>query len=415
MHDTQTGFFRTALSGLAFFFILAGYYMLRPLRDELGVRGGVEHLDWLFSATFMAVALCMAAYAWLSARISRHSIVSTMFAFVVFSLILFRFIGHEESAVYARGLFVWISVINMFLVSGFWSVMSDVYNTQAATRRFGIIAAGGTAGALAGPTIAAFVARFAAVENLLVTGAVCVGIAGILLHFAASGLRTRHAEPLTTEVWSGFTRLITDPRLRGLATMVVLNAVAVTFIYILQARLVAVEIPEVSDRVQFFAGIDLAVNGITILIQLGITAWLLRTIGVLWCVLLLPLFAISGFAVLAAWPLLIVTMTLTILLRATRFSLSGPAREILFTWLPASDRYRSRTAMDTLVYRASDVVGAWSITGLTALGLGTAGIAAVGVPLALCWAYICGFTVKHIRDGAVEANQSNRGAGYDTV
>lgn len=35
-----------------FFCILCGYYILRPLRDEMGVQGGVENLPWLFSATF---------------------------------------------------------------------------------------------------------------------------------------------------------------------------------------------------------------------------------------------------------------------------------------------------------------------------------------------------------------------------
>jgi len=53
-----------------------------------------------------------------------------------------------------RVFFVWLSVFNLFVVSVFWSFMSDVFDTGQATRLYGTIAAGGSCGAIAGPLLA---------------------------------------------------------------------------------------------------------------------------------------------------------------------------------------------------------------------------------------------------------------------
>jgi AAA family ATP:ADP antiporter len=208
----------------------------------------------------------------------------------------------------------------------------------------------------------------------------------------------------------GFERIVSDARLRGLASMVVLHAVLSTFVYLLQLRLVAGELSESAQRVQIFAGSDLAVNLLTVALQLGLTSRLLQRAGLAACVSVLPAIALAGTAALAAWPALAVVLVLNVLMRVAQFALTRPARELLFTSLPPLDRYRSRAALDTLVYRASDALGAWLVSGLGALGLGTAGVAAAGVPLSVLWLALSRRTVTIVSAGArVWAPQEREG------
>jgi AAA family ATP:ADP antiporter len=384
----------TLQGAAAFFCILCGYYLLRPLRDELGVRGGVEHLDTLFSLTFVATVAAMAGYVWLSARVARRRIVAVAFAAVCVSLIAFRgALAQGSDAASARALFVWISVINMFLVSGFWSVMSDAFELRSGARRFGLMAAGGTGGALLGPALATVLAPRVAAEDLLLVAAALVGVAAMLLHAVAAGVAADD-RTLASAPWRGFARIGTDPRLRGLAGMVVLHAVLSTFVYLLQARLVSEGIDASAQRLRLFAGSDLSINLITCALQLGATTLLLQRAGVVACVLAVPATALLGLASFSAWPVLAVVVVANVLMRVAQFAVTRPARELLFTLLAPVDRYRSRAALDTVVYRASDAAGAWLVSMLGVAGLGAAGVAAVGIPLAAVWLWLSARTAS---------------------
>jgi len=397
---------RAVLGAGAFFCILCAYYLLRPLRDELGVRGGADSLHTLFTGTFLAMIGAMAAYAWLSARVPRVWIVSGCFAFVCASLLAFRAAyAVADDAALARALFVWISVINLFLVTGFWSVMSDSFAMDVGLRRFGPIAAGGTAGALVGPAAAAAIAPHVGAADLLLPAAALIAIAAWLLYRVVRAAPADGERRLATAPWRGLGRIVSDPRLRGLAGMVVLHATLSTFVYVLQLRLVAAEVGESAQRMQVFAGSDLAVNLLTVALQLGLTSRLLQRAGLVTCVTVLPAIALAGTATLSVWPLLAVVLVVNVLVRVAQFALTRPARELLFTSLPPVDRYRSRAALDTLVYRASDAAGAWLVSGLGALGLGTAGVAAAGVPLSALWLAISRRTV-----GLVVAGEAARPA-----
>ena len=406
---------RALLGAAAFFCLLCAYYLLRPLRDELGVRGGVERLDTLFSITFCVMTGAIAAYVWLSARVARRWIVSASFAFVCVSLFAFRLgVGVVSDAAFARALFVWISVINLFLVSGFWSVISDSFDMNAGLKRFGPIAAGGTAGALLGPGAAAALAPHIQATDLLVPAAVLIAIAALLLHEIG---RTA-SEPerrLAQSSWRGLERIVLDPRLRGLGAMVVLHATLSTFIYLLQARLVAAGLAEPAQRVRLFASSDLAVNLLTLALQLGLTGSMLRRAGLVVSVTALPAVALLGTGMLSVRPALAVVVVVNVLLRVVQFAFTRPARELLFTSLPPADRYRSRATLDTLVYRASDALGAWLVSALGALGLGPAGIAAAGIPLAALWLELSRRTVGLICTGEAKETVRDRRIGSELV
>src|SRR6185503_8740492 len=165
---------RALLWSFAYFFsLLAAYYILRPLRDEMGVAGGVRNLQWLFTATFVTMLAAVPCYGALVARLPRRRFIPLVYHFFVANLALFWLLltlGVERETV-ARVFFVWISVFVLFAVSVFWSFMADVWRSEQGKRLYGFIAAGGSAGALAGPAITIGLAGTIGAVNLLIVAA----------------------------------------------------------------------------------------------------------------------------------------------------------------------------------------------------------------------------------------------------
>lgn len=142
-------------SFLYFFCLLSSYYILRPVRDEMGIQGGVQNLPWLFTATFFAMLAAVPLFGWLTARYPRRLVLPVVYWFFIGNLVLF-FIAFQLPAIRplaAHLFFVWVSVFNLFVVSVFWSFMVDLFSDEQGKRLFGFIAAGGTCGAVTGPAL----------------------------------------------------------------------------------------------------------------------------------------------------------------------------------------------------------------------------------------------------------------------
>ncbi len=129
--------------------------MLRPLRDEMGIAGGVRKLQWLFTATFVVMLAAVPVFGAMVARLPRRRFVPLVYHFFVVNIAIFWLLLTFDVAQVqvARVFFVWISVFNLFAVSVFWSFMADLFASGQGKRLFGFIAAGGSAGALLGPAL----------------------------------------------------------------------------------------------------------------------------------------------------------------------------------------------------------------------------------------------------------------------
>src|ERR1700754_1182770 len=169
-----------ALWSFAYFFaLLAGYYVLRPLRDQMGIAGGVKNLPWLFTATFLSLLVAQPLYGALVARLPRVRFIPIVYHFFVAHLALFWVLLtlDVERVFVARVFFVWVSVFNLFAVAVFWSFMADLFTSEQGKRLFGFIGAGGTAGALLGPVITIALAVPLGPHNLLIAAIVFLEIA----------------------------------------------------------------------------------------------------------------------------------------------------------------------------------------------------------------------------------------------
>jgi AAA family ATP:ADP antiporter len=384
-----------AWAWLFFFAVLSAYYVIRPIRDDMGVAGGVENLPWLFTASLTGMVLANPPFAYLVARLPRAQFVSWGYRFFALNLVVFfvllRGATGDTALWVGRAFFVWTSVFNMFVVSIFWSVMADVFSTAQSTRLFGFIGAGGTIGGIAGAAVTSWLVGPLGSANLLLVSVVLLEVAALAARrlFAAPRSEVDAARPAVSEaaiggsVWEGMRRSVTDSYLVNVTLNMLLFTVLTTFLYFQQATIVDAALTDRAERTRFFANIDLLVNTTELATQMFATGRLVRWVGVPVALALLPALSIPGFVWLALSPTIPVLMAFQVFRRSFNFSVARPAREMLFTVVPPGDRYKAKTFIDTVVYRAGDQVGAWAYALVAALGAGIAGISSVAVVLAV--------------------------------
>jgi AAA family ATP:ADP antiporter len=384
-------------SFLYFFCLLAAYYMIRPLRDEMAVQYGADRLQHLFSATFLTMVALIPAFGWVASRLPVQRLLPTVYAAVIALLVVFWVVlsGGADRVTVAPYFFVFVSVFNLFVISVFWSFMADLWNTEAARRLFGVISAGGSLGAIAGPAAARLLVGAVGLDGLLPASAATLGLAlacvGMLLRLSGRrGVLRRDDDPDAPRpgLWIGVIRVARSPYLLGIAVFVLSYTVLGTLLYFLQVQLVGEAITDSAERTRLFATVDLAVNTLTLLLQFFVTGPLLSRIGATAMLVALPLVSLAGFAALAQWTLLPVLVVVGVLRRAGEFAISKPTRETLFTVVDHDDKYQAKNVIDTVIHRGGDAASSWFAAGLKAAGLGLSGMAWVGVPIASAWLFV---------------------------
>lgn len=382
-------------SWLFFFSVLTAYYVLRPIRDDMGVAGGVQNLAWLFLGTLTGVALSNPAFGYLASRMTRQRLVTVSYRFFAANLVLFYFVFQSAAPGQlvwtGRGFFIWVAVFTMIANSLFWSVMADAYSTAQGRRLFGLIGAGGTIGAITGASLTSTLVGVIGHANLLLVSAALLELSAFaarqVFRTAVRGA-DRSEDVDSHEVVGGGTldglqHTVGSPYLRGIAIHLLFFTTLTTFIYFQQATIVDANITDRVERTRFFANVDLAVNVLALLTQSIATGHLVRLFGLTAALCYLPALSVVGFASLGTYATVPVLMTFQVLRRAGEFSIAKPSREVLFTVVPRADRYKAKNFIDTFVYRAGDQLSAWLYTALLALGLTVQGTSAVAVVLAI--------------------------------
>jgi AAA family ATP:ADP antiporter len=369
---------------------------LHPLRDAMGVAGGVDKLQWLFTATFLVMLAAVPLFGLAVAKLGRARLVPWVHrvlagcALVFFALMQGWF--GESPAIElwtARVFFVWTSVFNLFAVSLFWSVMADLFEAGDAKRLFGLISVGGSIGALLGPFLGGVLALWADPSLLLL-------LVALALELSLVCLRALHAAHPSIDVpppneaiggspFAGIAELLRSPALLSICAYVLLMTISSTVVYFVQARIVEREFSDPDERTAVFAGIDFAVNALTLIVQGLLAGRCIRRFGLGITLAVLPVLTLVGLLALALAPVLATLVAMQVVRRAGQYGLAKPAREVLFTKVDRSERYKAKSLIDTVVYRGGDALTGWAFAGLAALGLGLGGIALVFAPLAAGW------------------------------
>ena len=382
------------LAFVYFFSLLAGYSVLRPIRDQLGAATGVEKLPWLFSGTFAAMLLCVPAFGALAARLPRRRLVPITNRFFAFLTLAFwlSFVRGWAPGFSVPAFFIWVSVYNLFVVSVFWSLMADLFTHEQGTRLFGFIAAGGTTGALVGPVLIELLVRRIGTAHLLLISAALLEVAVWCVHglhrwtLRHHGQRQRSAEeqPLGGGVFDGVRVVFRSPFLLALCGYILLFTATQTFLYFEQVQIVARAATDAKTRTLFFARIDLAVHVTTLIVQAFVTSRVVKRLGVRFGIGFLPVITAICFVALALAPTLVVIAVVQGLRRAAHYGLERPAREVLFTVIPREQKYKSKNFIDTVVYRGGDALSAWASQAFASFGLGAVAVGSV----ALCGVWL---------------------------
>jgi len=396
----------SALASTAFFFfVLTALMVLRPVREALGMQSGLDAVRWLFVGTAVVTLAVNPVFGLLVSRFPRLYFISATYLFFAASLAGFWAVltlaPPAIGEVSGRVFYVWFSVFNLFSTMVFWALMADRFSIEQSKRLFGMIAVGGTLGAIFGPWLATVLAAPIGTANLMLVAILClllaIGCAWLVAHLQPERLTPAEAEdrngPPTVDehariggsAWEGFRAAARSPFLLGISGYVLILAVVATFLYFTRLAMVAELGDDLDLRTMWFARIELFTQVATLVLQLIVTGHLMKRLGVPLTLALLPVTVALGMIGLAVVGTLAALIFFEAAFRAVQRAIMRPARETLFTVVSREDKYKSKAFIDTSVYRGGDVVGAWTEGLLGRLGMGLAGLASLTVPLAVLW------------------------------
>lgn len=420
--NMEEGELPLALLAVAFhFFVLCGYFFLRPVREAMGVSRGMDDLRWLFVCTsFVSLAMVL-AFSGVVARSNRRRFIPIAYLFVIACLLVFSgllvwdglagggLIGSDSETTLSRWVgytfYVWLSAINLFTTSVFWAFMVDVFDVGQGKRLFAFIGIGGTLGALIGgaatTAISSLTTSTYLPAGLMLIGAGFFGLAILTMLALDRAALTSNRSRLTADTpvtadagaptpiggtfLDGARAVVTSPYLLGIGAWIVLMAVSNTMIYFTQANIVLDSADTFSQRVAGFAFFDALAQFITLFTQMFVTTHLIRRMGIGWTLAILPVVTMAGFAILSVWTLYGVMALFQAIHRATRYAVSRPSRETLFSVVPAADKYKAKPVVDVFLYRGGDVAGV-GVDGLfAALGFTLPMVAMATAPIAGVW------------------------------
>jgi ATP:ADP antiporter, AAA family len=381
---------------LYIFSVLSSYYIMRPIRDQMGVAGGVNNLQWLFTGTLIGMLVLNIPYAFLVKTLPRTRFITVTYRFFAANILLFAIALHfadaEQTIWIGRAFFIWISIFNLFVVSVFWALIVDTFNSEQGKRLFGFIAAGATIGAITGSSITATLARHVPTPFLLVGAIMLLEVAVFSVRHLSrlsEALNARPQEaagqPIGGGVLAGITHPFKSAYLANVSLFILLFAITATFLYFQQASLVRDNFHDRGAQTAFFAQIDLVVNVITLVVQLFFTGRIVGILGVGVTLAILPALTLLGFGALAALPAVSTLVVFQVLRRSSDYAIARPTREVLYTVVPREDRYKAKSFIDTVVYRGGDQVGAWAYALIAMTGFGSALMATIAIGLAVVW------------------------------
>nr|PZN85730.1 MAG: MFS transporter [Acidobacteriota bacterium] len=387
------------VAALYFFFVLTALMVLRPARDAIGMSGGLDAVRWLFIGTAIVTLAVNPVFGWLVSRFRRLVFIALTYGFFAVSLVGFYLLivlaPQAVGEVSGRVFYVWFSVFNLFSTMVFWALMADRFTLEQSKRIFGVLAVGGTLGAIFGPWLASVLAGRIGTPALMLVSAVFLGLSIGAAWLVArvqpevepgAGQRADDRAIIGGTAWSGVGAVFRSPYLLGISGYVLVMTIVATFIYFTRLQMVAAAADDIDTRTTIFAQIDLITQLATLVLQAVVTGHLMRRLGVSFALGLLPVVVAAGFVGLAAIGSFAMLIVFDAAFRAIQRAITRPARETLFTVVTREEKYKSKAFTDTFVYRGGDVIGAWTEGLLGRLGMGLVGLSSLAVPLAVAWA-----------------------------
>lgn len=406
------------------FVLMGSYYILRPVRDAMATVFGADRLQDLFTGTLILTLICSPVFAWVTDHFKLSRVLPGVFWFLILNLVAFSawFGTTPDSRWLAASFYWWFSVINLFMVSVFWSLMVDVFTPTQASRLLPAISASGSIGAIAGPLVASLF-----VKNVGVVGLLLLAAAGLVIVIALMQWLIREKRrlqelnqetqassmdrQLSGNLFDGFVTLFTSRYVMNQAVFMLLMTWIATIGYYLQTDLVAKAFADVASRTQALADIDLAVNIFSALVAAFGLSRFIKRFGVTGSLVLNPILMAVSFVLMALSPTLLMLQAMQVVRRVTQYAIARPSREICFTVVEQESRYKAKNILDVIVYRLGDFSAIWMQAGLRALGFGMGGALGFGLAASGVWAASAWTLGRQYEQRRGEMDAAARGTG----
>ncbi len=385
----------TLLAFLFFFCLLASYFILRSIRDAIGVAAGTANLPWLFTGTLIATLLANPLYATLVSRLPVRQFIPIVYRIFASLLIIFAAAVHwggtSQEKFLGPAFWIFISVFSLFVPSVFWGFMADTFHSEQGKRLYGFIGVGGTLGGMFGSKFTSLLATTVGTPMLMLMSVLMLELGVQVIRRFPPSFRaeTRDREEAKRSVggnsFAGITHVFSSSYLLGICLFMLLFTIGTTVLYFQQAEIVGARYADRESRTAFLANIDFYVQLLTVLAQLFISGRVIKWLGVGMTLAILPLMSVIGFGVLGVTSSLTLFVAFNVLRRAGNYAFANPGREVLFAVIPPEDKYKAKNFIDTFVYRSGDQIGAWSYAGLSAAGLAVSSIALIAAPMSAVW------------------------------
>ncbi len=393
---------RIVITGFMLLFcVLGGYFAVRPVRETIGTVLGREATQNLWVFTAIVAILIVPLYGWLVARVRRAVLIPAIYGFMVVAFLATAriFVGQAPDPLVAKIFYVAISVMNLLLVSMFWSLILEIISSEQSKRLIGIIAAGGTAGAFLGPMITALLVTRIGNEGVLYFGAAMYVMAIVLQRLlmiewrrmspdagAGPAHLSERERALGGNPFAGFMLVMRNPYLRGIALFIAGISAINTFLYFEQLELVEQKFEELAQRTQVFASLDFVVQFLVFLTQLFLTGLIATRLGVIVLLVTIPLVMVFGLTVYAAFGTFSVMAAAMVLRRWGEYAFIRPGREMLFSKVDKESKYKAKNVCDVAVYRIADAGFAQLKKVLDVIGMGGTAQALTAAAVAALWA-----------------------------
>jgi len=382
---------------------MLAYNILKPVRDALPPDWSDASLAWLWTYNFFFSLIAVSLYGYAVSRVRLKWLIPGVYSFFALSFVLF-YIGANSltnTEFVDKAFYLWISLFALFHISVFWSLMADLFSKQQAPRLFAFIASGASIGTIAGSIATLWLAKIVGTLNLMLIAALIlvaiVPLVGVLYRLKATRMQSAGpAESIegagTEEVvsgnpFAGFREFVRNPFLLGIALFIFLYTTLGSFVYF-EIKNLTVDLDR-EARTQLWAGINLTVNSIAIVVAMFATGRIATRFGIAKTLAVVPIVVAIGFLLVALNPMLAVVVASWVVLKGGNYSITRPAREMLYTLVSREDRFKAKPVIDIVVYRGGDTLAGWAFALLTTtLGLGLGGIAAIGAIVALAWAVV---------------------------
>ncbi|HXR93453.1 MAG TPA: Npt1/Npt2 family nucleotide transporter [Steroidobacteraceae bacterium] len=385
-----------------FFAVFAGYFAVRPVRETVGTILGRQRVSDLFVVTWIVSIGVVMLYATLVARIRRAVLLPAIYGGVA---VLLAAIGvalksNPQGTVMPAVFYVLISVLNLFIVSVFWSFLLEIFSKDQTKRLFGVIAVGGTAGALVGPVTTDLVVGSIGNSGVLFMGAglfvVAILCQRTLIHQgtifkarqAGQTAATSDDRPVgSANPFAGLMLVLKSPYLLGIAVFMVLLSSVTTFLYLEQLDIVKRTFSDPSERTQIFSRLDYIVQSLTIVLQFFVTGRIAQRFGVVTLLTVVPLLMVVSFLGLAASGTFAVLAVAMVLRRVGEYAFIRPGREMLYSVVDTETKYKAKSFNDVPVYRGGDALSAQVQDLLVHKGFSSSSIAVLGAVIAAAWGF----------------------------